>query len=174
MWWNIRTADLNLYIIQKIRCAGHLIEPQQMPKKTLGGNPGISRPLHSISTHLTREMQSCYLPHRFAGLSMFQQSCRIHSPWNFCCSSLIKFWFNQLLFKISLLLQVLFQSTSLQTFAAPPSSVSISLSSSSGSSSLIKFCFSSHSFSLLLFSMQKANVYPLKIVILFKTLMPKP
>jgi hypothetical protein len=39
---------------------------------------------------------------------------------------------------------------------------------------LIKFCFSSHSFSLLLFSMQKANVYPLKIVILFKTLMPKP
>ncbi len=150
-----------------------------MPKKTLGGNPRISRPLHSISTHLTREMQSCYLLHRFAGLSMFQQSCRIHSPWtgfssNFCCSSLIKFCFNQLLFKISLLLQLLFQSTSLQTFAAPPSCVSISLSSSSGSFSLIKFCFSSHSFSLILFSMQKANVYPLKIVIFSKTLMPKP
>lgn len=104
---NIRTADLNLYIIQKIRCAGHLIEPQQMSKKALGG------PLHSISTHLTREMQSCYLLHRFAGISMFQQSCRIHSPWtgfssSFCCSSLTKFCFNQLLFKISGLLQVLF------------------------------------------------------------------
>jgi hypothetical protein len=39
---------------------------------------------------------------------------------------------------------------------------------------LTKFCFSSHSFSLLLFSMQKANVYPLKIVIFFKTRIPKP
>lgn len=163
-WWNIRTADLNLYIIQKIKCAGHLTEPQQMPKKPLGGHLRISRPRHSISTHLTREMQTCYLLHKFAGLSMFQQSCRIHSPWtgfssSFCCSSLIKFCFNQVLFKISLLLQVLFQSASHQALAAPPWSSSVSTPTPSLS---------------FYFQCREANVNPLKIVIFFKTLMLKP